>query len=349
MEVWTTFTPSKVCWELTNIATKGKAASSNWQENLGLIESSLKKLKKVGISGTRLVIFPSEITNDGKVFNWVPINKVLRLSAKHELKVDLCIGPFQYPNYPGIYLASGVTRYVFDNRNCLDTIPELWTYGIEFIKAQIKHFGTDKRINGFHLGNEWPDKQIVSDTANIKKCISSAFMLEAAKYLKKNTNKPISLNTNIDVSEKKNLKKTFWELLEILGNRGRLGFDIYPSQETWKKVPLLKVKRMIWSYSHSMKSIQKIFPATKLFFAEVEAQPWGGGQSWYQIINEAEVSSEIVLKHSINSLNNTWDKYIKDTNCQIVSLWGSDFWLSANMMSVKWPFENLKKLTKTNT
>lgn len=348
MEIWTTFCPQKVSWELTCIKTEGKSPSSDWQKNIELINSSLIKLKNVGICGIRLVIYPTDLTDDGKIFNWKCIDKALSICTRNKIKVDLCIGPFQYPYYPGIYLPTKMLPSVIDNQSCIDAVPNIWKYGMRFLKAQVVKYGTDKRISGFHLGNEWPDRQNVSGNEKIKTCVSAAFMTSATEYLNTHTEKRISLNTNIDVSEKSKLSKAFKEVFDIFGNRGNLGFDIYPSQETWKKVPLQKLKRLIWTYSHSFRSVRNEFAKSDIYFAEVEAQPWGGGQSWYELINNSHAPNEKVLKYEKNSLEKTFSKYIKSNNCNRVSLWGADFWLSADLMGIIWPLNEVRKMSKDN-
>lgn len=344
MEIWTTFTPQKISWELTYIATKGKAPSSDWGKNIGLVEDSLKKLKAAGISGIRLVIYPTELTIDGKSFKWQILERILDMCVKNKMAVDLCIGPFQYPNYPGIYLPTKQLQFVFDNKRCLDTVSELWKYGMDFLKEQINRYGNDRRIHGFHLSNEWPDPQKVKGREKIKTCISTAFMLKAVDFLLQNTKKPIFLNTNINVDNKKKLKKVFGEILHTLGPQGKLGFDIYPSQFTWSRYPMRKLLYLIWPYFRHFNSFKKNFSSCEMFFAEVEAQPWGSGQSWYQLINEAENPQEKVLSYSKTSLFTTYEKYIKKTDCHTVSLWGSDFWIAASAMGIVWPLSQIKAI-----
>lgn len=344
MEIWTTFTPSKISWEITCVQTKGKLATSDWQKNIKLIDTSLKKLKKAGLSGIRLVIYPSELTQNGKIYKWDSIEKMLDMCYENKLKVDLCIGPFQYPNYPGIYLPKGLLNLIFDNKNCIDTTIGIWKYGIFFLKTQIDRYGKDNRIHGFHLANEWPDSHIVSGKKDIKKCVSLAFMLEVSRYLKENTNKQILLNTNIEASDRKRLKNTFSEILSIFGPQGSLGFDIYPSQFTFRKNFFKKMLYAFWKYPIIFKKNQKVFNKTKLYFAEVEAQPWGGGQSWYQLIKQEAEPNLKVLKFYNNSLQKTYSKYIRNSGCTTVSLWGSDFWLAADAMGIYWPLKQIKSI-----
>jgi hypothetical protein len=344
MTLWTTFTPSKIVWELTTVQSGGKAASSNWMENKELIDTSLKLLKQHGISGIRLVIYPSELTDNGKTYDWKPIDAMLALTKKHNLQVDLCIGPYQYPNYPGIYLPKELLRYVFDNQRSLDTTNVLREYGRDFLEKQIEHFGSDKRIRGFHLANEWPDSQCVCGKEQLKGFISTDFMLKTAHYLKEHTDKPISLNTNIDAADKKKLRTTFEELLTILADQGSLGFDVYPSQESWGKTPLQKLRRLFEPYRKSLAWSQKHFKLSAITFCEVEAQPWGDGRSWLRIITSEEAPHERVLMYTTDSLHQTWNRHMKGTNAETISLWGADFWLSAHAMGIDWPLKAVKKL-----
>jgi hypothetical protein len=267
---------------------------------------------------------------------------MLDLCKKHDMKIDLCLGPFQYPYYPGIYFPKRILNFVFDTPRSLDTTGIIWDYGIRFLEVQMQSFGNDKRINGFHLANEWPDKQNVTGKENIKNSISLAFMLFAADYLYRNTDKPISLNTNISVYDRFKLKRSYKEIMDIFGKRGRLGFDIYPSQITWKKTPVQKLKKAIFNYPVSFRAVKKIFPSSMLYFAEIEAQPWGGGQSWYQLIRESKNPQQRVRNYTRDSLNLTFRNYVFGTSSEIVSLWGSDFWLSADAMDVKWPLDMLR-------
>ncbi len=344
MKVWTTFTPGKVSWELTTVATQGKGGDSRWMNHLDLIESSLRKLKSAGIEGIRLVIYPYELSEDGKTFNWKPLETMLDLCKKVKMKVEWCVGPFQYPNYPGIYFPKPLLRHVFNNTRSLDTTPALKEFGDMFLEKQMLRYGEDDRIRGFHFANEWPDMQRVQGKESVRTGISAAYMQHAAKYLKENTDKQISFNTNIDASDKRKLSNSFGELFDILGDRVRLGFDVYPSQETWRKAFLQKLRRFFEPYQRSYQWCDRRFPLCGLFFCEVEAQPWGNGWSWYRIINAAENPQKKIIQYSRSSLPYTMNKYISPTKTNEVSLWGADFWLVADLMGVKWPLEQVKSL-----
>lgn len=345
MTIWTTFSPSKVCWELTYIQTNGKKPSSEWLEHQSLIQDSLKLLKKNGVKGIRFVIFPSEVTRDGKRYDFEPVETMLTICKKEKILVDLCLGPYQYPYYPGIYLPEGLLHHVFENDNSLDTNPELRRYGVTFLQIQLEKYGEDNRIHGFHLANEWPDRQHIYGKEKLKKTVSEDFMMRAAALIKASTDKPVSLNTNIAISDKRRLTNIFTNIFTILGSQLNLGFDIYPSQESWRKTPLQKLRRLVETYSYTFRQTKKAFKTCTFYFAEIEAQPWGDGRAWFTLINSEDNPSEKVLTYSSISLQQTWDTYIKKTGCDIVSLWGSDFWLTANAMGITWPLEKVKTIS----
>lgn len=346
MTFWTTFTPQKICWELSCIKTRGKAATGNWLDNRELINQALKDLKQAGITGIRLVIFPEEVTIDGKNIHWQPIEIMLLLCQKNGLAVDLCIGPYQYPNYPGIYLPKELLRNVFEGTNSLDTRTALQLYGKTFLESQLARYGEDKRIRGFHIANEWPDKQHVKGKEQIKTFVSTDFMLWAVKAMRKKTEKPISLNTNIDASDRRRLANTFGEIAEILEDQGRIGFDIYPSQETWTKAFFHKLRRIIEPYHKSYQWSCRRFSLCEMYFCEVEAQPWGSGQSWYRMITQEPNPEQKILNYNNTSLQHTFEKYIKKSGAYEVSLWGADFWLSAALLGVHWPLIQVKALAR---
>jgi hypothetical protein len=343
MTVWTTFCPSKVCWEITAVQTQGKSPSSSWLDNKKVIQRSLHTLKQAGIAGIRLVILPNELTQDGKKFDWTAIDTMLTLCQKEKLAVDLCLGPFQYPYYPGIYLPSKLVSQVYDNENALDTNPNLRRYGIGFLQMQLERYGQHPFIEGFHLANEWPDSQNVAGKEQLKKTISEDFMTKAASLIKLSTEKPIRLNTNIDAVYKTKITNTFTNILTIFEDQGYLGFDIYPSQETWRKAFLLKLLRFFIPYRSSLAMIKKHYKLTQIYFAEIEAQPWGDGRSWYKIIINEPDPKKKVLAHSPLSLKKTWEKYLSGSQVPIISLWGSDFWLAAHEMGIAWPLEQVKR------
>ncbi|MGI8419453.1 MAG: hypothetical protein ACR2LN_02300 [Candidatus Levyibacteriota bacterium] len=346
MTLWTTFCPQKISWEITTVHGKGEGGDANWLNKTPVIEKSLRLLREAGISGIRLVIYPNEVTKNGKKFAWQPVETMLDLCKKYTLLVDLCVGPFQYPNYPGIYLPVNFLEFVHNNTRSLDTTPIVREFGETFLQKQLEHFGEDKRIRGFHFANEWPDKQRVQGREKVRAWISESFMLWAAIYLKEHTTKPIGMNTNIDATDTHKLKRVFGELFALLEDQGRLGFDIYPSQETWAKAFLQKLHRLIEPYPRSIHRVKKQFPLNELYFCEVEAQPWGGGQSWFTIITTQANAQEKVLAYTRHSLHQTIKNFIKHSKPTEVSLWGADFWLSAYELGLAWPLEQVKQVAR---
>lgn len=238
---------------------------------------------------------------------------------------------------------------VFNNTRSLDTSPILRDFGDMYLEKQLEKYGRDKRIRGFHFANEWPDMQRVGGKESVRSGVSHAYMLDAAKYIKEHTDKQISMNTNIDASDKKKLSGTFGELFALLENRARLGFDVYPSQETWRKAFWQKLKRFFEPYQKSYQWCDNRFPNCELFFCEVEAQPWGNGWSWYRIINAAENPHEKVLQYANDSLPKTMKKYILPTKTKEVSLWGAEFWLSADAMGITWPLGQISDITHSTS
>lgn len=341
--LWTTFCPSKICWEVMTAQSKGKSGTSNWLQNKKLIQESLRKLKTAGINGLRLVIYPMELTHDGKTFDWTPIETMLDFCTKEKLAVDLCIGPFQYPNYPGVYLPEGLAKQIADTQTYLDDNPGIKQYGEYFLEQQLDRYGNDKRIHGFHFANEWPDRQGIKGKEKIKVSVSKQCMQQFAEIIVQKTKKPISINTNIDAADKRKLNTVFSQLLSILNKQAKLGFDIYPTQETWKKAPLQKLRRWFEAYHKSFFWSRKRFAPCEMYFAEVEAQPWGNGKSWYRLITNEPDPNQQIYYYKPGDLQKIWENFIKKTNCKRISLWGADFWLSADAMGITWPLKSVTK------
>lgn len=344
MEIWTTFFPKKVAWEITSAMANGEGGSSDWLKHEAIINEALQTLKKAGIKGVRLIIIPTELTTDGKQYDWSPVEKALSLCHKHKLAVDFCLGPFQYAHYPGIRLPQMLQRDVNEGLAFLDTNPKLREYGLRFLELQLKRYSRDARIRGFYLGNEWPDRNIVERTT-IKIGVSRGFMAESASIAKDATVKPILFNTNIDPASQRRLFEVFQPFHEILGKQMRLGFDPYPSRERWDVTPLVKMKRFVKSYSACVENVCSVFDKSQLFFAEVEAQPWGHGESWYRLIKESKNPNEKIYNFHKDDLKKTFAKYISPTGIQEVSLWSPEFWLVAQFMGIAWPLEEVKKLS----
>ena len=342
MQLWTTFCPQKVCWELAYRATHGDLPTSDWQKKKGLIRDSLETLRHYGISGIRLVIFPYDIT-DGESFDFSSVEYILELCQQIGLQVDFCLGPFQYPHYPGIRLPYTYTQRVKQSEAALDEDTFLNNFGHIFLKAQLQKFGNDPRIRGFYLGNEWPDRQGLEGRKDIQTVISRAFMQKAVSICKKLTEKPILFNTNIDASLTWRVQSVFKDFIGDLGKQVRLGFDVYPSQETWKNKWLQKLS----PYAKAVSSLTQLLPRDQMLFTELEAQPWGGGRAWEYYLKQAPQPQEGVLTYRRESFPSTWERYVIPSRIQEVNLWGSDFWLVCYAAGITWPLEQVKKYSRS--
>lgn len=344
MEIWTTFFPKKVAWELTHAISDGNGGTSEWLQHISLIDTALGDLKNAGIRGVRLIITPGELTDDGEHFNWMPVEKALTLCSRHLLQVDYCLGPFQYAHFPGIRLPSQLVTKADAQNTYLDDSPEIREYGMRFLQLQLERYGVDKRIRGFYLGNEWPDQNRVEGKTTLHAGVSRNFMLAAIKEIKKGTKKSIAFNTNIDPSSSKKLYSVFRPFSDLLGTQMRLGFDPYPSRERWNVTPLVKLRRFFAAYTSCMEDLCEVFEKKQLFFAEVEAQPWGHGESWYTLIKESPSPQEKIYDFHKDDLRRTFSRYILPTGITEVSLWSPEFWLVAKYMGINWPLEEVKRV-----
>lgn len=346
MEIWTTFSPQKVSWELTTAQNKGKGGDSDWLKNLDLIKKSLLILKSYKISGIRLVIFPPDLIQDGEIFNWEKLNRVLSLTKQLNLKVDWCLGPFQYPYGPGIRIPRKFFPHFLEGFKFIDQDPGLRKYALAFLNEQLNEFAKDKRINGFFVSNEWPDCHGIDGLKEVKGCVSKDFMKEILSIVKSKTDKPINVNTNISIDQSLKLLSTFNELLDVVGKQGVLGLDIYPFRETWKRLPKIKFFRLFKPYRKRLVELRNKLKPVEVNFAEIEAQPWGSGQSWYEIIKSSPNPEKQIGTFKRGQLLGTYNHYIKETKIKKISLWGADFWLTAHEQGIKWPFEDVKNLSK---
>ncbi|MEN9407690.1 MAG: hypothetical protein RLZZ455_906 [Candidatus Parcubacteria bacterium] len=345
MEIWTTFFPKKIAWELTHAISKGRGGTSDWLQHTHLIEKALGDLRVAGIKGVRLIITPGELTDDGRRFNWSPVEKALTLCSRHKFQVDFCLGPFQYAHFPGIRLPSNLVTKVNAHNTYLDDTHEIREYGMRFLQLQMQRYGVDTRIRGFYLGNEWPDQNSVEGNTSLHIGVSREFMMIAAKAIRNTTTKPVLFNTNIDPSSSKQLYSVFRQFLTLLGTQMRLGFDPYPSRERWNVSPLVKVKRYFASYASCMEDLCVVFDKKQLFFAEVEAQPWGHGESWYSLIKNSPSPQEKIYDFHRSDLQSTFTKYILPTGIREVSLWSPEFWLVAKQMGINWPLDEVRHVS----
>ena len=92
-ELWTTLCFRKMVWE-------AGVDDSDWMSHKDIIEDRVATLAEVGIKGGRLVIFPFEVTEDGKEFNWEAMDKAIEIMSERGMKIDICAGPLDYPYGP---------------------------------------------------------------------------------------------------------------------------------------------------------------------------------------------------------------------------------------------------------
>lgn len=341
MKIWTTYCPQKVAWELTYRKTNGDLPTGDWQKHKSIIRDSLILLKDHGISGIRLVIFPYEVT-DGTTCDFSPVEYMLELCQSIGLEVDFCIGPFQYPHYPGVRLPYPLTQKIANIHPVIDADVFFWKFGMEWLDLQLKRYGKDTRIRGFYLGNEWPDAQRIERREHVITTISESFMMQAVLILKDMTDKPIFFNTNIDASFTRKVRGIFSEFFAELGKQSRLGWDVYPSQEDWK----VRLLHKVFPWDKAVTSLTSLISRDQMLFTELEGQPWGGGKAWEYYIKRELDPQYKVLQYSQHSLPDSWKRYVIPSKIKEVNIWGSDFWLVAFAAGITWPLEQIKAYAK---
>lgn len=327
IQVWANFCPKKFYWELRRLPTF-KAGSEEWWENPALFKEQLRLLKKAGITGLRLNIFNTELTTDALTIHWKPLDLFLQWADETELEIHLCLGPYQYPLWPGIRLPSVLLKEK-KIAKVIDQNKKFKEFGLGFLEEQLKRYAKHKLITGFYLGNEWHTTQRIEDfdKKNEIFTISVKHMESMARLCKKLTKKPILLNTNFQANQLKQLEHTFLSLIKILRNQAWIGFDIYPSQENLIKSPFLLLHRKLHTYQDDIGSLKKKF-IPRLLISEFEAQPWGNGESWYDQIKK----SPDVVKTSAVQLDQTFPTFVSSKQFEQATLWGAEFWLIAYHM-----------------
>lgn len=302
--------------------------SGKWWNHLDLMKDQLTLLKKSGVTGLRLNIFSSELTTNARTIRWQPLESFLDLAEKLNLEIHLCLGPYQYPLWPGIRLP----EVLLDEKTSLKVIDgnKKWKeFGCGFLEEELKQYGKHKNITGFYLGNEWHTTQRIEDYSkkNMTFTISQKHMESLARLCKKFTRKPILFNTNLQPHQLKQLEHTFLSILKVLKNQAWVGFDLYPTQENFTKAPQLFIHRKLHSFSHDVESIKKEF-IPRVLISEFEAQPWGDGESWHAQITK----NPVVVQSTAEQLEKTFRLFTSPKLFDQVTLWGAEFWLIAYQM-----------------
>lgn len=324
---WANFCPIKHYWELKQLPEFSNLPEFWWQ-SLGLIEQELVLLQKAGIEGLRLNIFNTELCPDGEHINWQPLDLFLDLAQKNNLEIHLCLGPYQYPLWPGIRLP----KPLLDEKKfqkMVDNNKKWKQFGQSFLEEELKRYGRSKLIAGFYLGNEWHTTQRIED--HVPKStifsISEKHMQSLSRVCKKLTRKPIFFNTNWDVSQLKKIEHSFVAVFNILKNQAWIGFDIYPSQLVFTKAPRVLFRRKMYSFKQEVEYVKKKF-TQRVLISEFEAQPWGNGKSWYEQMKQKPQLS----KEQANKLEANFPKFADPKLFEFFTLWGAEFWLVAYHM-----------------
>ncbi len=338
LSIWANLCPRKLFWELRQLDDT-PASIKPWWKQTQILYKCLKLLKNIGIDGLRLNIFNLELTSDGKRIHWNRLEKILEMTSKLGLKIDYCLGPFQYPQWPGIRLPEKILSYC-DGRLTLDEVDVIKEFGLKFLALQLNRLGNDKRISSFYLGNEWPNRQEIEGTKGKYISISKDFMLKSAELYKNVTNKPIIMNTNIDAGETKKLIEVFSPFIDLLRSQLWIGLDIYPSRENLLHHPKIWWHRKRGNYMSSIGRLKDEL-TKNLLFSEVEAQPWGKGESWVEYF---KLKMETYTK---KDFKNTMNNIIIPSGLEKTTLWGAEFWLLSHFLGFNWPLRIINELTST--
>lgn len=347
-ELWVNICPRKLYYELHEI-DPSLPNQDQWWDHPQLLKKQMKLLKQSGIIGIKLNIFNFELTSTGKHIDFSAIAVALAICEELNMRVHICLGPYQYPLWPGIrlpqqFLDLQLKKNLEQNKN-------IRNFGTYFIGQLLKKYGRNKLVSGFYLGNEWHTQQEIENyhpQRNQKKSspdtstfsVSQKHMSSLVRECKKNTRKPIFFNTNIDPYRVKLIEHTFIPFMNILKEQFYLGFDLYPSQETLLKSPRLFFHRKLHAYRHDFSLVKKNC-TTNLVLSELEAQPWGTGASWKSQIE----SNPQLVSQTLTDLKKTTEKIVVPCDMDIVTFWGAEFWLAAYQMGRSEILDYIQKLT----
>jgi len=352
-----TFFPRKETWEAVQVLKKmGKwrgGSENDWMKQQKIMEENLSILAEAGFKSLRLVLMPDELIGEEGVYNWKPVEKILDLMVKYRIRADWCTGPIDYPYNPGIRLPKEVKNILKQevketgrNQIKISMGVDRWLpkssevireFGLNFFEAFLKRYGMDKRIGKFYIGNEWPDLHGIEGT-KVMANISKDFMEELIKRGLKLTDKKIALNTNIHPSNLRRLRKTFNPLFEILGDRGVLGIDTYPTREG-------KIREMI--YKRSVERVKREFWKQEIELTEYQAELYDddiSGKSWAEIMEKykkrvVEFYQEVFFKKL--------ETYAVAGQIKRVGMWGIPLLLTAKRMGYDFPLEMMKTISET--
>lgn len=345
-----TILPRKIVWELTG--------NSDWFVQQDVFRSALTDLKAAGLKGGRLAIFPFEVTRDGSTYNWEPMDTAIDLMHEHGMTVDLCIGPLDYPYYPGIRLPSDLEHVLQQEatQNGADHIvisqeadvnfPEssvaIRDFAHAFVAAQIDRYGTDPRIDKLYVGNEWPDTHAIENVSGVTMCIEEDLMLEILKDLMNGTDKRIALNTNIHPSEPNKMETVLGPLFNVLKERGVLGLDTYPTREEES----FHLRPTMSRYKQMVDTLRGIFPQSEIVFTEYQAEPWPiemQGQAWVDIYAD---NPELFTRFYQKQFPPTLESHVIASGIREVGLWGAPAWPVLKREGYTFPTQMMATIAK---
>lgn len=331
--------PKKLFWELSQL-NQFSTLTDRWWEHPELLLEQLTLLQKAGIKGIKLNVFNTELTQDGETIDWQPLDLFLSLAEKLNVKVHLCLGPYQYPLWPGIRLPNSVHTSL-KNEKLIESNKQCKQFGTSFLEASLKRYGKHSQITGFYLGNEWHTAQSVENLDQKKMLnVSTKHMESLARLCKKMTRRPIFFNTNFDAYEHKKIEHTFKPFHKLLKQQFWLGLDVYPSQETFMKAPRLTIRRKLHRYTNEVHFLKEKF-TPHIVVSEFEAQPWGDGKSWKEQIEK----NPQLIDETAQQLSKAFLRYLKPIAFDSVAYWGSEFWLVAYHMGRPQMLEHVLQTT----
>jgi len=363
-ELRTTIFPRKIMWEAVQVLKAKDEWSydideSDWLRRLDIFEEHIARLAANGIKGGRLEVVPFELTQDGINFNYAPLEKAIEIMAQHGMKVDLCLGPIDYPYYPGFRLpinlenqleetfSTGGINQIFISEQPDPLYPEvsqnISDFATRFLQETLSRYGHDPRIDKLYLGNEWPDEhgiEGVEGTMNV----SQELMLQFAQMIMDGSDKKVAINTNIHPTQPDEFTLKLGPLLNLLGDRGVLGLDVYPTREA----KVHTEKEAIPDYAALINELRRRFPDTELVFTEFQAEPWPpegiAGQSWIDIFRQ---HPEIFINFFQRSFPPSLESHIIASGITEVGLWGAPAWLTGEKSEYDFPLEMMQTIAET--
>lgn len=350
--VWANFCPRKYLWEVSQIPGVSLHPGEWWQQTERL-DQALWLLRSHGVQGLRLNIFNFELLPQAYTPDWTPAITFLSLAKKHGLAIDWCLGPFQYPLWPGIRLPADLNDEIPSGKESivdLSQVDELHAWAMWWAKTQLEFLSHFPTVKGVYLENEWHTAQAIEgETSPIPPLysLSSAWLAELATLATQFPSLAVLCNTNLDISQTSEIQQVFAPLRLILGAQFQLGLDVYPSRVTWKATPRLWLVHHRQRYARAVRRVEQEL-AGPIFWGEFEAQPWGTGQSWVKWWQQ-RVNQEVRESYSPDWLWRQYDRYFQFLPERKITLWGAEFWLVSELLGYHNPLDQvmgLAQLTK---